>query len=762
MMKNKEYSFINIVGLGIGLTCAILIALWIQDELNYDTFHKNKNELYRVVRTNTQQSWFTYHVPGSLAEALKGDFPEIVNATAFCPFPDAKISTGLTAFYSDLKYVDPGFFDMFTFKLLGGEVFTEASPSHSIVITETLARKLFGASDPVGKTVIFNDQEEFQITGVLENVPRNSHLAFDCLIPMEMAPKSARIWGNNWPSVYVQLQPGTLSQTVNQKIARVIQLHKAQSEDLVQLQPLLDYHLHNLAEKSRVTVLYVFAALAVVVLFTACINFINLYTAYSERRAREIGVKKVLGSSRGQLVRQFLSESLLYAFLALALSILIVKLLLPQFNSLTQKNLSLIFDTQTFLVLFATCLLTGLVSGIYPAVVLSFQKPASVLKSVSHKSFRNSALRKILIVAQFVFSIFLIIAVLVITNQLKFIQNKNLGFDKEHVLVVKMRGEINEHAEALKNELLKNPDIERIAVSENPLEQWKSDGLVQCGNSGYVNAGFNWVDSDIQKTLGLEMIEGRFFSTDFQSDLKSGVVINEAAAERLGIDGPAVGKTITISRSSNSQDVYRIIGVIRDYHTESLHQSVRPFVLMHSPAGFFMYVRVSPEHMARTIGFIEAQVKAMIPDEPFAYRFLDEDINALYQSEQVLRRLVSYATFLAIMISSLGLLGLVAFMTAQRTREIGIRKVLGASSAGIVSMLTSDMLQWVILANGIGWPAAWFVMRQWLSNFAYRIDLTIWPFLIAGVSVLFIALVTVGFQTIQAALANPIKALRYE
>ncbi|MBN2012953.1 ABC transporter permease [candidate division KSB1 bacterium] len=762
--KYKLHSFINIVGLAIGMASAILIFLWIQDELSYDQFHKNKNELYRVVRTNETQTYFTYNLPGALASTLKTDYPEITNATNYCDLHDIKLSNGEHGFYSALRFVDPAFFEMFTFPLKSGEFFTMSSNPNSIVITENLARKLFGNENAIGKAISMDDSQELSVIGVLENIPANSHIEFDGLLPMTMAPEDALVWTNNWPYTYIQLQKNVHPELATEKIRAVLQQHKQNSHEVLFLQPLSETYLHsfhNLSGRSRIIYIYIFGALAIVVLFTACINFINLFTAYSERRAKEIGIKKVVGSSRKQLIAQFLNEAIVFVLIALLVALIFVQLTLPHFNTLTDKQLGMTLSFRTLLMLIGITIVTGLTAGFYPALVMSAQRPISVLHSRAKKSFKQSYLRKTLIVIQFVFSVFLIVSVLVITHQMNYLQNRDLGFNKEHILVLKMRGKIDSNSNMLRNELLKNPHILKVATSVNPMERRRSDGMLQYGADRQINIGFNFVDCDFQETMEIEMAYGHFFSEKFQSDLKNGAVINEAAMRALELDDP-IGKTVIRHLNSAQTDEYTIIGVTKDFNSESLHREIRPLMLVYSRSGNFMYVRIGPDNIPQTIRYIERTITNLIPDEPFSYQFLDDTIDSLYRSEQVMSKLTLYITFLAIFVSGLGLLGLVAFTTIQRKKEIGIRKALGASVGSIIGMLTKDLVKWVVMANIIAWPLAYYSLNQWLQNFAFRINMSLWMFVLAGLSALMIAFFTIGWQTVRAALANPIESLHYE
>ncbi len=761
MAKNRPFTFINLAGLAIGIACAFYILLWVQDELSFDQFHTHKNDLYRIVRTNENESYYTYHVPGALADALKSDYPEITNATNYCRLPATKLSKDMKGFYSDLRFVDAAFFQMFDFPLKSGAWFTDTGNPQSIVISEDLAQKLFGDENAVGNTITMDDSQELLITGVMANCPANSHIQFDGLLPMQLAPESARIWTNNWPYTYIQLDPHASQETVINKIGRTLQRYKHNSKDIITLQSLVSAHLHSYQDTSRMTYVFIFSALGIVVLITACINFINLVTAQSDRRAKEISIKKVVGSSQKQLTLQFLFETIVYVAIATCMAIVLVQLALPHMNHLTAKQIHLQFGPQTITMLLGIVLITGTIAGLYPAIVLSSQQPISVLRNRSKKAFKHSCLRKGLIVLQYVFSVFLIISVLVFRQQLNHLQNKNLGFNKEHVLVLNTRGEIAVNSIMIRNELLKYPDIRQITVSVNPIEKRKSDGLVKYGVDKKINCAFNYVDSDFQKTLQIDMAYGHFFSDIFQSELGSGAVINESAMRALGIEDP-VGKMIVRQRSSAHSETFTIIGVMKDFHNESLHQKIRPLMMMHSPQGQYMYLRVAPGHLTATINHIEKTIKTLIPNEPFSYQFLDENIRRFYHSEKIMSRLTLYITFLAVFISALGLLGLVTFSVAQRTKEIGIRKILGSSNTNVMKLLTKEYLKLIVIANIIAWPIAWYVMNKWLQNFAYRTELTLLPFVLSGILALLIALFTVSWQVTRAATANPVKSLRHE
>jgi len=778
MKKNKGYSIINISGLAVGMACTILILLWVKYELSYDKFHKNANNLCRVAFTNESKDFYGAHVPGLLADFVKNEYPEIINAANLGRL-DAKLTNEDKHFISKGFFVHPSFFEIFTFPFIAGDSKTAFENPLSIVLTEEMADKLFGTTDVVGKTVRLNDRAALTITGVVNNLPQNSTITFEILLPFRLAPRYLRVWDNKAVAAYVLLQEGIAYQEISDKIINVYNDHNpgAYKNNLF-LQPFTDIHLYNLDGGGLITYIYIFSAMAVVILLIACINFMNLSTARSEKRFKEIGLKKVSGSSRMQLIIQFLSESVFLSFIALFLAVLLVSLLLPQVNNIIGRQLNLDYSGSLIAGFIGIAVLTGILAGSYPAFYLSSFNPVEILnrqffilpyfkrKKTKYqiRSFKNISLRKILVVVQFSLSILFIICAMVIFKQLDYIRNRELGYNKDNVIMVPIKGTLRRNCEAVKRELLKNDKIESAAASMYSLERWVSSaGLGWPGKTPdqIFDIGFNWIDYDYLETLQMEMADGRFFSREFQADFSDAFIVNEAAVRAMGLKDP-VGKRITRMPDSRYEDPGIIIGVIKDYHTESLHSDIRPFLLMLADNYSYLNIRINSDDIPATISFIEKTIKKIAPSHPFEFAFLDEQINNLYRTEYMTGNIVAYITFLAIFISCLGLLGLASFSVEQRTKEIGIRKVLGSSAINIAVLITKDFIKWVLIANIIAWPAAWYAMNKWLQNFTFKTLLSWDIFIISGLLALLIALLTVGYQSVKAGGSNPVEALRYE
>jgi putative ABC transport system permease protein len=774
VLKYKSLSFINITGLVIGLTCAIFIFLWIQYEYSYDQFHTNKNNLYRVVFTNETGDFYGYYQPGPLAEHLVEVIPEITHATSYSEM-QWKLSREEQGFFCIGSFVENDFFDMFSFPLLKGNIKTLFDDPASVVLSETLAHKLFGQTDPLGGTVQLNNGQSLHVSGVMQDIPQNSHMQFEFLMSLKIAPDWMKQWNLKSTTTYAMVSPQSSIRQVNGKIYGLMNEQNPGWKNVLFLRPFTKSHLYNLGGKGfwsfmdsgLITYVYIFMVMGIVILLIACINFINLTTAYSERRAKEIGVRKTVGSSRFAIMMQFLGEAVLFAIFAMIMSLILVELALPYITNLLGKPLDMGLTGDFLLPLLGLTILTGIGAGLYPAIHFSRVRPVRMLTNSSRTGAggQSPLLRKGLVVVQFTLSIFFIISLLGIRQQLVFIQSKDLGYTKDCVLMIQTRGALNQKTPLVKKALLQQPAIQSVTVSGNDLIslQGTGSGPVEWpdkDNEDVVEAGFNMVDFDYVETLKMNLAQGRFFSRDFETDWSEAFVVNETAIRRMGFTNP-IEQEITINQGNYTR-TGRIIGVVKDFHAGSLHQTVYPMVVMLTDRANYMFVRMEAHRLTETLQRIKDTIKAHVPDDPFHYEFLDKKIENLYRMEQLTGTLTIYLTVLMLLISCLGLFGLTSFSTQQRTKEIGIRKVFGASVSHILLIISQDMLKWVLLANFIAWPIAWFAMNKWLENFSYRIDLTIWPFLLSGLIALLIALVTVSWQAIRAARANPVEALRYE
>jgi len=606
-----------------------------------------------------------------------------------------------------------------------------------------------------------------KVTGVVQKIPKNSTIQFDFLLPYRLAPANMKKFDVWSPHVYVLLQKNCAVDELNNKIASVHAVHNPKATHVVAcLSPFSDTHLHDFTGGGMITYIYIFSALALFILLIACFNFMNLSTARYETRSREIGIKKVVGSTRFQLISQFLFESVLSAGVALFFAGILIIILLPIVNNILGYQLNLHYSQLFLSGIIAITLLAGLVAGAYPALYLSALKPVNILKGsvFPDKKYHSSLFRKILVVSQFTISIGFIICAIMIFKQLDYIRSKELGFDKDYVIRISMQGNLRHQSQVLKRELLKNPGVENASVTINKFIGWWSSSSVSWegkNSEKHVILGYNWVDYDYLETFKMELAEGRFFSREILTDAKDAFVINETAVRTMGLTDP-IGKEIIRSPGSRYEDSGKIIGVVKDYHSESLHGEIRPFCLMLATNGANMNVRIGAENIPQTIDHIGKTIGKIAPGHPFVYSFLDEEIESLYRTDRLVGELIPLITFVAIIISCLGLFGLAAFSVERRTKEIGIRKVLGASISNIIKLMSKEFLILVLAANIVSWPVSWYIMSRWLRNFAYRTSGEIWIFFAAGLTALLIAFLTVFHQTAKVAVKDPVDSLRYE
>lgn len=764
--KHKAFSFINIFGLAVGIACCALALLWTQHEISYDKFHQHIDQIYRVLFTNAKYDDYSPNVPGGLADYLKETFPEIIDAT-ITGKSDLNLSYNEKGFFGTGFFIHPSFFEMFTFPFVHGDPNTAFTHPLSIVLSEDLAKKLFGNEDPLGKMVKVDNVTPIKVTGVVRKIPTNSTIQFDFLLPYQIAPanmKKFNIWN---PHVYVLLQKNSPVEELNNKIAHVHTVHNPKASHVVAcLSPFAKTHLRVFTGGGLITYIYIFSALALFILLIACFNFMNLSTARYETRFREIGIKKIVGSTRFQLISQFLFESILSAVVALLFAGILVIILLPIVTNILGYQLNLHYSHLFIFGIIAITLLAGFVAGAYPALFLSSLRPVNILKGslFSEKKHHSSLFRKTLVVSQFTISIGFIICSILIFKQLEFIRSKDLGFDKDYLIRISMQGNLRRQSQVLKRELLKNPWVENASVTANNLIGWWSSSSVSWEgkeSDQHLILGYNWVDYDFLKTFKMELAEGRFFSREFPTDVKDALIINETAVRAMGLTNP-MGTEIIRSPGSPYEDSGKIIGVVKDYHGESLHDEIKPFCLMLVTNGANMNIRIKADNIPQTIDYIGKCIGKISQGHPFVYSFLDEEIESLYRTDRLVGELIPLITIVAIIISCLGLFGLAAFSIERRTKEIGIRKVLGASISNIVKLMSQEFLALVLAANIISWPVSWYIMSRWLQNFAYRTSVEIWVFFAAGLTALLIAFLTVFFQTVKVAIKNPVDSLRYE
>lgn len=793
LLKNKGYAFINVFGLALGLATCLLIVLYISDELRVDKHHRDAGRIYRIAMSSRGDQWAG--TPGPVALGLKTDFPEVESVTRILKFSgvdkmllEEKSSGSKKQFYeTNGYYADSTLFDIFTYDFKYGRAAGALSKPSTVVLSEGVAARLFGDADPVGKVIkvgLYFGDFDYTVTGVFrEN--NKSHVNAHLFLSMRNSDLGGWVteqknWAmNNIFHTYVKLSDGASPAAFEAKLSGFLARHggadlKAMgiSKKLF-IQAMPDIYLHSnigheLGQNGSMTYLYIFGSIAVFLLVIACINFMNLSTARSEKRAKEVGVRKVMGAVRTSLVYQFLGESMIMSLMALGLSLGIIELLLPYFNNLTGKELSILDNPGFVYWIGGVTLTTGLLAGLYPAFYLSSFRPVVVLKGRITGAGSAAALRKGLVVFQFTISIMLILGAIVIGQQLSFLQNQNLGFEKDQRIVIPQKStRAAQHYAALKEEILRNPSvISATSGSVYPGIENVEDLLFYTDEKSIreaVDIHFATVEDDYVETLGLQMVAGRSFTRDFGGD-SSSIILNEAAVRELGYDAhSAIGKNIHFELGGRKQSL-QIVGVMKNFHFRSLHEVIKPYGLTTSITDKHMYLiaHVNTTDYQSLLSSLEGSWKKLNPDLPFSYSFLDQDFQKNYDKEQRTGSIIVYFTSIAIIIACLGLFGLATFSAEQRTREIGVRKVLGASVAGIVNMLSAEFLYLILIAMLIATPVAWWGLQRWLEGFAYKVGIQWWIFPVTGAFTIGIALLTVGFQSLKAALADPVKSLKTE
>lgn len=764
--RQKVYSFINITGLAVGMAICVSILIWVRYEYSFDRFHANKDELFQVILASEDASFKDPATVGLIAGFLEKEYPDIIRASNLGR-TEYKLAHKGQTFISKGLLVNPGFLEMFSFPLISGEPQNILKDPQAIVITQEMALKLIGEDEAIGKTLWVEDRWPFKITGVVKNIPRNSSIQFEFLLPYLTLRSNRDQW--NWRDIhesYVQLQSGVSYNGISQKISEVYNDHNpGEYKQFLSLRPLSRVHLHHPNGGGLISYVTIFSIMAAVILMIACINFINLATACSEKRFKEIGIKKVVGSTRAQLVQQFLSEYMLISLLALILALILVQLLLPSVGTLIGQQLELHISIDLTLIFLGIALFTGIFSGGFPAFFLSSFKAATVIKG-NYPFFGKGRMRKILVVSQFTLSILFIVGTLGIGKQMKYIRNKDLGYNQDNIVIVPVRGFLRQRLPTIKTQLQKISEVQSVAGSSFDMVLWNSSmdtAWFDQGKMKKCNTGCAWVDEDYIQTLKIELIQGRFFSNEFPSDYNNAYVINEAAVKALGMKNP-IGEKIIRGPGAKWADPGIIIGVVKDHHVQSLHQEIRPFILVFSnSAGIsHLMIRINSDNIPATIAAVENTIKKVIPNYPVTVSFLDEMLTNTYRYESITGNIINYITALAVFISCLGLLGLASFSVERRTKEIGIRKVMGSSVSGLTKLFLKDFMKWVILANLFAWPLAWYLLNRWMQRFVYRTELSWHIFLLAGTLAFLIALLTVSFHSIRAAQASPIESLRYE
>lgn len=792
MIRSRGFTFINVFGLTVGIAACLLIALYIRNELSYDQYHKNKDRIYRVIHAyhwgedpanvpDPTPSDFQVWGNAPVGPALKAGFPEVTDVVQFSGRTEALLQYGERRFQEEnVFFADATVFDIFSWGLLAGDPGKALEAPYSVVLTQTVARKYFGKEDPLGKTLIIdNDRTSpFTVTGVMEDVPANSHFTFDVLISMnslrQMSPEIFKMWDYVDFYTYFTVGEGVDIAGLEAKISGFVSDHIPEYLPYtLSFESLKDVYLHSQATRQpgvtgNMSNIYIFSVVALFILFIACVNFINLSTARSMERAREVGVRKVAGAQQVSLIKQFQIESLLLCVIATLVGYGLAVLFLPAFQELSDKEIlsEVLFSPVILLILAGVAVLSGLLAGLYPAFVLARFKPVTVLKGTFRSSMRGIALRKGLVICQFSLSVALIAGTAVVFSQLSFLQKKDLGFQKEQMLVIDFGydGQIQQKLETFKNVFMDHPAVlsasaSRMVPGSHFPQAYTQVGLPK-GEILQKNPDIYEIDFDFIPSFDIQMAAGRAFSRDFPADTAHSLLINEAAAKLYGFARPedAVGKHFAQWGRDGT-----IIGVVKDFNYQSLHSKIQPLTLRLNPQDSrYLTLRLKAGNISTAIPELEQQWEKLAPQRPFLYSFLDDSFNRQYQADSRFGKIFSVFAILAICIACLGLFGLSSFAVVQRTKEIGVRKVLGATALHIVVLLSKDFLLLIGIAIAIAVPLAYFSLTRWLEGFAYRIDIQWWIFAVVGLFAVIIALLTVSFQSVKAALMNPMKSLRSE
>ncbi len=785
--RQKFYATINILGLAIGLAICLLILLFVKDELSYDKHHSNADRIYRMLMVwGKQQGEGTQSPigPYRLRPAVNTDFPEIEKVVRFSPTFGSLVQYGEKAYQEEqMFFTDSEVFEIFDYELISGDSKTALAEPFTMVMSETTAEKYFGNDDPIGKTLTVDEDNEVKVTGIFKDMPETTHLSADVLISMETG-KSVfnqlvlNNWGEGCCYNYILLPEGQTPESIEARFPDFIEKNMGEGSSKgvgVKLQKMTDIHLHSnlrgeIQANSDIRYIYISVAIALFIILIACINYMNLATARSVKRAMEIGVRKTLGAPRRTLISQFLSESVLVAILALFFAYILAQISLPAFNSFMEKTLSVnpMENLDIFGWFLALTLLVGVIAGSYPAFYLSSFKAVQVFQE-NFRQGSSSVLRKVLVVFQFSISIVLIFATIVIYNQWNFLQSKDLGLNQENLVMVPIPS-LSEY-QSLKNQLLQNPDILGVGASNKRLTSRLSSNLgfkaeqFEPDPNGRNSIKIVTVDHDFLNNIQVAFAEGRDFSKDIGTDDTSAFVLNQAAVDKIGWEEP-IGKWFETNEFY--QGTWRarrgnIIGVINNYNHESLYNDIAPVCYYVSNSWLnWMTLRLSGQNMSSTLAFVKDKWTQFGSEELYAYNFMDDRIGEMYRTEERFFTLFTFFTILAIFIAGLGILGLSAFMAEQRTKEIGVRKVFGASTSNLVYLLSNEFSKLVLIGFVIGAPLGYLLLEKWLQDFTYRIEIGWWPFVIAGVLALLIAWLTSGFQSLKAAMMNPVEALKYE
>jgi len=800
LRKHKGYSFINIAGLAVGMACSLFILLWVQDELSFDRFHANAQTLCRVEQDQSggQGKFHVNVTPYGMGPALKAEIPEIRDSTRLARQGALLVRYGEKAFFENrIIAVDPSFLRMFTFSLKRGSVETALNGPGALVVSEDFAKKYFGSEDAVGKSVTINNAYPVTVSAVMKNVPANSILSFDALVSMEFLRSlgvNIEAWGSNQIITFVELQAASAAQAAGEKITQLVrnrtlgairsnpeEWKKIQSDPEARrryesyrapdfmVRPVPDIRLFGYFGFNRndqaIKYIYTFSAIALFVLLIACINFMNLATARSANRAREVGLRKVVGAFRKSIAGQFYGEAVLTAVLAGLVALALVVLLRPGFNALAEKQIPLaaLLGPKFLLGIAAVVLVTGFVAGSYPALFLSAFEPVKVLKGRIAGGARSAWFRKALVVVQFGLSVLLLIGMGIVSRQIDYMRSKKLGYEKDQLVYLPLRGDTPKSYAAFKEQLLRDPRIQGVTATNQPptmfsSNSWGADWDGKDPNQRFL-IGIDFVDFDFPETMKIDLAAGRTFDRNFSNDNGQTFLVNEEVPKLMGLSpAEAVGKRFNFNRINGS-----IVGVMKNFHYNSVRNSIEPLAIVVSPQNLsFAVVRLKAGDVRGSIEAVRAVWQKIYPLYPFDCRFFDQDFDQMYRSDERMGTILKVFAAMAVIIACLGLFGLASFTAEQRTKEIGVRKVLGATAPGIVVLLTKEFARWVLAANLLAWPVAYVIMRNWLQGFAYKTGIAWWLFVLAGAGALAIALATVSFQAVRAAHSDPVKALKYE
>ena len=757
IIKRKGFSFINIIGLGVGIASCILIFLWVQNQLSYDQFHKNSETLYGLSFNDGGSN-----MASPVSDYLKKNYPQIINTSRFKNWSRARVRANDKDMMEDgSAFVDPSFLQMFSLNFLKGDPRSALKQPNSIVLTRSFAQKYFNTQDAIGKTMtIFG--EDLKVTGVIKDYPTNSHLKFKFLLSFELFKKwnfNMKRWWFKWHEIYVQLHPEADLNIINKKISGLIQkFTKTESRELL-LRPLTRLDLYDLKGGGKITIIIAFSIIALFVLLIACINFINLSTVQFSIRKKEVGLRKTIGAQKRQLVVQFFIETFIVILLAWIVGMMLIKLFIPEFNMLIGEYIPFnsIFKGSIISGIIGLLLLSGLIAGSYPALYISSFRPVDIFRGDQKKGNKGVSLRKGLVIFQFILSIILIFGTLVLSTQLSHMQNAPLGYDKHQVVTFPSGNELKSFS-AFKNSLKEYKDIVNVTSTSIPpfrLNMMAGEGVVHWEGQDQTKTPMVQitVDADYAKTFGLKIVKGRFFSSEDKSDMW---VVNETAVKTMGMDAP-IGKWLEVMGKKKT-----IIGVVRDYNFEKLKDKIRPMAIKISPNNTWTCIKIKNTNIPATLKYIETQWKRHSNNFPFEYNFLDDQINNLYITDMKMGTMFKYFGILAIILSCLGMFGLASFLSQSRTKEIGVRKILGSKITGLIILLSKDFIKWVCYAMIIAWPIAWFLMNKSLQIYAYKIKIGWEFFIISGGLALIIAVFSIGYQVIKTTRINPIDSLRYK